>query len=140
MTSDPPRQALFAGLVCDQAGNPVETVRVGDIPCYVVEDDGFRRHVDAEPVDRQVIDRLRELFLAQREVATDAMLQMLGKDDLFTKAMIDASIKNMDQVIERGLPDEAKAWLGMLGFRVVIDTHGEVLELRMPEQEIADDE
>jgi predicted RNA polymerase sigma factor len=105
----------------------------------VVEDDGFRRHIEAEAVDRQVIESLREQFMAQREMATQAMLQMLGKDDLFTKAMIDASIKNMDQVIERGLPEEAKAWLGMLGFRVVIDTHGEVVELHMPEQEIADE-
>jgi hypothetical protein len=139
MANDPPRSALFAGLVCDQAGNPVETVLVGDTPCYVVEDDGFRRHIEAEAVDRQVIESLREQFMAQREMATQAMLQMLGKDDLFTKAMIDASIKNMDQVIERGLPEEAKAWLGMLGFRVVIDTHGEVVELHMPEQEIADE-
>jgi hypothetical protein len=139
MTSVPPRSALFAGLVCDEAGNPVETVLVGDTPCYVVEDDGFRRHIEAEAVDRQVIESLREQFMAQREMATQAMLQMLGKDDLFTKAMIDASIKNMDQVIERGLPEEAKAWLGMLGFRVVIDTHGEVVELHMPEQEITDE-
>jgi hypothetical protein len=62
------------------------------------------------------------------------MLQMLGKDDLFTKAMIDASIQNMDQVLEQGLPDDARAWLGMLGFRVIINTHGEVVGLDMPEQ------
>jgi hypothetical protein len=62
------------------------------------------------------------------------MLQMLGKDDLFTKAMVDASIENMDQVIETGLPEDARTWLGMLGFRVVINRHGEVQELDMPEQ------
>ena len=107
---------------------------VGDVPNYVVEDAGFRRHVESEAVDRQVIEMLREQFMAHREIATDAMLQMLGKDDLFTKAMIDASIKNMDQVIEQGLPDGARAWLGMLGFRVVINTHGEVVRLDMPEQ------
>jgi hypothetical protein len=59
---------------------------------------------------------------------------MLGKDDLFTKALIDASIQNMDKVIEQGLPDSARAWLGMLGFRVIIDTHGQVVQLDMPEQ------
>jgi hypothetical protein len=128
------RTALFAGLVQDEMDNPVEVVMVGDVPNYVVEDAGFRRHVESETVDRQVIEMLREQFMAHREIATDAMLQMLGKDDLFTKAMIDASIKNMDQVIEQGLPDGARAWLGMLGFRVVINTHGEVLRLDMPEQ------
>ncbi len=71
---------------------------VGDVPNYVVDDAGFRRHVESEAVDRQVIEMLREQFMAHREIATEAMLQMLGKDDLFTKAMIDASIKNMDQV------------------------------------------
>lgn len=128
------RAALFAGLVQDEDGKPVDTVMVGDVPYYVVEVDGFRRHVEAEAVDRQVIELLREQFMEHREIATEAMLQMLGKDDLFTKAMIDASIKNMDQVIHHGLPDGARAWLGMLGFRVILDSHGEVVELEMPEQ------
>jgi hypothetical protein len=133
MTDTPPRTALFAGLIQDEDGNPVEVVMVGDLPNYVVEELGFRRHIETEIVDRQVIEMLREQFMSHREIATEAMLQMLGKDDLFTKAMIDASIKNMDQVIEHGLPDGARAWLGMLGFRVVIDRHGQVVRLDMPE-------
>jgi hypothetical protein len=128
------RSALFAGLVYDVEGNPVDTVMVGDVPFYVVDDDGFRRHIEAEAVDRQVIDMLRAQFMAHREIATEAMLQMLGKDDLFTKAMVDASIENMDQIIEHGLPEDARTWLGMLGFRVVINRHGEVQDLDMPEQ------
>jgi hypothetical protein len=134
MADSPPRSALFSGLIQDENGNSVEAVMVGDVPNYVVEDDGFRRHVESEAVDRQVIEMLREQFMAHRELATEAMLQMLGKDDLFTKAMIDASIKNMDKVLEQGLPSGARAWLGMLGFRVVIDTHGRVVRLDMPEQ------
>jgi hypothetical protein len=134
MPQSTPRSALFDGLVQDEAGNPVEVATVGDVPNYVVDDAGFRRHVESEVVDRQVIDMLREQFMAHREIATEAMLQMLGKEDLFTKAMIDASIKNMDRVIEQGLPEGARAWLGMLGFRVIINTHGEVVRLDMPEQ------
>jgi hypothetical protein len=134
------RTALFAGLVQDEDGRPVDTVMVGDVPNYVVEVDGFRRHVEAEAVDRQVIELLREQFMEHREIATAAMLQMLGKDDLFTKAMIDASIKNMDQVIHQGLPEEARAWLGMLGFRVILNAHGEVVQLEMPEQVDGDGE
>lgn len=135
MTSAP-GTALFQGLVQDEDGNPVDVVMVGSTPNYVIDDEGFLRHVEAEAVDRRVIELLREQFLAHQEIATEAMLQMLGKDDLFTKALIDASIKNMDQVIEHGLPDDARAWLGMLGFRVVIDRHGEVINLDMPEQEL----
>ncbi len=140
MGDSPPRTALFAGLIQDEDGHPVDTVLVGDVPNYVVDDAGFRRHVESEGVDRQVIELLREQFLAHKEIATDAMLKMLGKDDLFTKAMIDASIKNMDQVIEHGLPDGARTWLGMLGFRVIINRQGEVLELDMPEQAYGFDE
>jgi hypothetical protein len=131
------RSALFAGLVQDEDGRPVDTVMVGDVPNYVVEVDGFRRHVEAEAVDRQVIELLRRQFMEHRELATEAMLQMLGKDDLFTKALIDASIKNMDQVIHQGLPEGARAWLGMLGFRVILNSHGEVVQLQMPEQDEA---
>ena len=134
MTDAKPTNALFGGLIRDEDGNPVQVVMVGDLPNYVVEDAGFRRHIESAVVDRQVIELLREQFMAHREIATEAMLKMLGKEDLFTKAMIDASIKNMDQVISHGLPEEARAWLGMLGFRVIIDTHGGVVELDMPEQ------
>jgi hypothetical protein len=133
MADSPSRKALFAGLVQDEEGNPVDVVMVGDVPNYVVEDAGFRRHVESKVVDLQVIEMLREQFMAHREIATQAMLQLMGKDDLFTKAMIDASIKNMDQVLEHDLPDGARAWLGMLGFRVIVNTHGEVVQLDMPE-------
>ncbi len=133
MADSPSRSALFAGLVQDEDGNPVEVVMVGDVPNYVIEDAGFRRHVESKIVDLQVIEMLREQFMAHREIATEAMLQLMGKDDLFTKAMIDASIKNMNQVLEHDLPDGARAWLGMLGFRVIINTHGEVVQLDMPE-------
>ncbi len=133
MADSPSRSALFAGLVQDEDGNAVEVVMVGDVPNYVIEDAGFRRHVESKIVDLQVIEMLREQFMAHREIATEAMLQLMGKDDLFTKAMIDASIKNMNQVLEHDLPDGARAWLGMLGFRVIINTHGEVVQLDMPE-------
>jgi hypothetical protein len=139
MSDAPAHPALFAGLIRDEAGEPAETVVVGDSPFYVVLDDGFRRHIEAETVDRQVLAMLRDQFLEHKEIATETMLQMLHKDDLFTKAMIDASVKNMDQVIERGLPDEARAWLGMLGFRVIVNTHGELVRLDMPEQEISEE-
>jgi hypothetical protein len=136
----PGRTALFAGLVEDDSGKPVDVSMVGGMPCYVVDDDGFRVHVSSEPIDRHVIETLREMFLQHREIATEAMLQMLGKDDLFTKAMIDASIEHMDEVLDRGLPDDARTWLGMLGFRVIINAHGEVVRLDMPEQDDSYDE
>jgi hypothetical protein len=136
---NPPRHALFAGLVFNEQDEPAEVVYIGAVPHYVILDDGFRRHVEAEMVDRQVIQWLRQQILSNRELVTQEMLAMLGKDDLFTKAMIDASIQNMDRytdlLLEQGLPEDTRAWLGMLGFKVVVNVHGEVVRLDAPAQQ-----
>lgn len=136
---NPPRHALFAGLVLNEEDEPAEVVYIGAVPHYVILDDGFRRHVEAETVDRQVIQWLRQQILSNRELVTQGMLSMLGKDDLFTKAMIDASVQNIDKhvdvLFEQGLPEDTRTWLGMLGFKVVVNVHGEVVRLDAPGQE-----
>jgi len=38
----------------------------------------------------------------------------------------------MDEVPRQALPQEARAWLGMLGFRVIINLHGEIVKLELP--------
>lgn len=141
---NPPRYALFAGLVFNEQDEPAEVVHVGAVPYYVILDDGFRRHVEAESVDRQVMELLRQQILSNRELVTQGMLAMLGKDDLFTKAMIDASIQNIDRhidaLLEQELPEDTRNWLGMLGFKVVVNVHGEVVRLDAPSQEDWGDE
>ncbi|TEU11920.1 MAG: hypothetical protein E3J21_22490 [Anaerolineales bacterium] len=136
---NPPRHALFVGLVFNEQDEPAEVVYIGAVPHYVILDDGFRRHVEAETVDRQVLELLRQQILANRELVTQGMLSMLGKDDLFTKAMIDASVQNIDRhvdvLFEQGLPEDTRTWLGMLGFKVVVNVHGEVVRLDAPGQE-----
>ena len=129
------RQALFTGLVYNEEGQPVETTYIGTEPNYVILDGDFKRHVTAEEVDRQVIGWLQEQAAANKETVSAGMMAMLGKDDLFTKAMIDSSLTHMDQVIEQGLPDDARIMLGMVGFKVIVNTHGEVVSLDMPGQE-----
>ncbi len=61
-------------------------------------------------------------------------LNMMGKDGLFTKAALDAQLRNidMDQIIAQGIPDQARNMMGMLGFRVVINFHGEVIRFDQP--------
>jgi len=130
------QRALFEGLVSDESGQSVDVAYVGDTAQYVVFDGGFRFHIDAEGVDRQVLAQLREQILANREAVTEGTLKMLGQEDLFTKAMVDASLNNMEanfnQLIAQGLPENARAYLGMLGFRVVVNYHGEVVKLDQP--------
>jgi hypothetical protein len=62
------------------------------------------------------------------------MMRMMGKEDLFTKAMIDSSLKNWDQALGQQIPEDMRAWLGMLGFRMVVDVHGEMVEFDLPGQ------
>ena len=126
--------AFFEGLVQDEEGRAVEVVAISEEAFYVVLDAGFRRHIAARQVDQQVLRILRGEIEAHRDLAVNSALQMLGRDDLFTKAAVDASIKNMDQVVDQSLPDEAKSWLGMLVFRIIINLHGDIVRVEMPGQ------
>ena len=132
-------KALFTNLIYDESGQPVATTYIGSEPHYVILDGGFKRHVAAESIDRQVLDWLQGQVDANKDLVTEGIMGMLGKDDLFTKAMIDSSIKNMDQVMQQGLPDDARIMLGMMGFKIVVNIHGEVVKLDMPAQEMPDD-
>lgn len=128
------RQAMFAGLVYDEDEHVVETAVVGPEAFYVIDDDGFKRHIDSEQVDRQVLGFFLEQLEDNKELAVEQMLNMMGKDDLFTKAAIDASLRNvnMDEIIAQGVPEQARNMLGMLGFRITINLHGEVIKLDQP--------
>jgi len=124
--------AVFAGLVFDELGRTLDVTTVGGEAQYVIDDDGFLRHIDAASVDRQVLAVIQEQINTNKDVVEEGMMRMIDNYDLFTKAAIDASIKNIDQVLERGIPDDARLWLGMMGFRVVVNVHGEVVRFDMP--------
>lgn len=138
------RQALFEGLVVTPEGQPVATARVGDTAQYVVPDGDFSFHIDAEGVDRQVLRMLAEQISGNKAAVAEGTMKMLGQDDLFTKAMIDASLSHMDEnfskLIEQGMPVSAREYLGMLGFRVTLNYHGEVLGVQQPGAAAPEDE
>ena len=73
---------------------------------------------------------------AHRDIAVPGILEMMGQDDIFTKAAVESSLDKMEEAVGNPLPDEAKGLLGMLGFQIVIDFHGDVVEIKMPEQGI----
>jgi hypothetical protein len=130
------RGALFAGLVVDELDRPVEEASIGGEPFYVVDDAGFRRHIESAFVDRQVLEQMRTMIQGNEEMISEGTMKMLGQEDIFTKAMIERSLRNVDaqfdQLLAQGLPVEARTWMGMLGFRVVIDVRGNVLRLEQP--------
>ena len=131
-----PTHALFEGLVSDETGRPVEVVYIGDDPCYVVDDQGFRRHIPSIQVDRQVLDEMRTLIEGHEELISQEAAKMLGQDDIFSIAMMANQLKQMDAqfdaMLQTGIPEEGRAYLGMTGFQVVINIHGEVIEVRQP--------
>lgn len=127
-----PNEAMFTGLVFDETGNPATLKYVGDKPCYVIDDDGFLRHIDAQGVDRQVIQFMQGQVEDNKDMAVSTMLDMMGKDDIFTKAAVESSINNMEEAVGNPIPDQAKQWLGMLGFKIVIDHEGNVVDMEMP--------
>jgi hypothetical protein len=135
MTDSIRRNALFVGLVYNEAGQPADIAYVGGEPHYVILDEDFRRHVASEHVDRQVLKWLQEMISANQDMVTQGAMNLLGQDDLFTKAAIDSSIKNIEDLIEHGLPDDARTWLGMFGFRITVDVHGDVIEIYTPTQD-----
>jgi beta-glucosidase/6-phospho-beta-glucosidase/beta-galactosidase len=129
-------QAVFAGLIIDEYDQAVEVVYIGDEPCYVVNDAGFRRHIPSEQVDRQVFESMVEMIAGHEEIISEQAAKMLGQDDIFSMALIASQLKNIDQqfdnLLQRGIPEEARAYMGMMGFRIRINVHGEVLDIEQP--------
>ena len=137
------RHAIFEGLVVDEADQPVKVAMVGDEPCYVVDDGGFQRHISAQLVDRQVLEQMKSQIEGNEELIGQQTAKMMGQEDLFTYAMIMNQLKQMDQhmeaLAETGIPENSRAYLGMLGFRVVINVHGDVVRFDQPSQVSGDE-
>jgi hypothetical protein len=129
-------QPLFKGLIYDENDQPVDVTEVGGEPCYVVNDAGFRRHIPSVNVDRQVLMIMGNMIEGHEDELADQTAKMLGQDDIFSKALIENQLKNLDQqfdaVLRTGIPEEGRAYMGMMGFRVKINVHGEVLEVNQP--------
>ena len=130
------KKQLFAGLVFDESGRPAESAYVGEDPCYVINDAGFRRHIPSEQVDRQVLANMQELIKGSEEFVSEQAAKMIGQEDPFSVAAIANQLKNMDkqfdQMLQVGLPEETRAYLGMMGFKVIINYHGEVIRVEQP--------
>lgn len=130
------KQPLFAGLVIDEAGRVAETAFIGSEPCYVVDDAGFRRHIPSEQIDRAVLGQMAEMMKGSEDLLSEQAAKMMGQDDPFSKAMIENQLKHVDQqfdaLLQQGIPENMRMYLGMVGFKVVINYHGEVLRVEQP--------
>ena len=131
-----PQQPLFAGLVIDEAGRLATTAFIGTEPCYVVDDAGFHRHIPSEQIDRVVLGQMAEMMKGSEDLLSEQAAKMMGQDDPFSRAMIENQLKHVDKqfdaLIQQGIPEDMRAYLGMMGFKIVINYHGEVLRIEQP--------
>ncbi len=127
-------QAIFSGLVFDEQDRLVTVNYVGGEAFYVVDDEGFLRHVEAEKIDRKVLAIFIEQLQQNKDMAVTQALEFMGKDDLFTKAALDSSIENVDvdQLLKQGIPSQARDMMGMMGFRIIINYHGDIVDFDQP--------
>jgi len=130
------RQPLFAGLVVDESDHLAGTAYVGDEPCYVVNDAGFLRHIPSEQVDRKILELMRQQISGNEDLLSEQAAKLLGTDDIFSRAMLENQLKNIgkqfDALLEMGIPEESRAYMGMSGFKVVINVHGDVVKFEQP--------
>ncbi len=129
-----PRQALFPGLVFDEYDRPLEPGWIGSEPAYIIDDAGFRRYIPSAQIDNVVLDEMKKLIQGNEDFISREAAKMIGAEDPFSKAIIKNQLKNIDKqfetLFEVGIPEEMRAWLGMIGFKVVVNYRGDVIEVR----------
>ncbi|MCX6065801.1 MAG: hypothetical protein NT121_08615 [Chloroflexi bacterium] len=128
------QKALFVGLVFDEFDQPLEAGLIGPEPAYVINDAGFRRHIPAEQIDNVILGEMKKLIQGNEGFLSEQTAKMIGADDLFSKAMIENQLKHIDKQFEMlyevGIPEDMRAYLGMTGFKVIVDYHGNVMDIR----------
>lgn len=126
------REPLFTDLIFNEEGKPVKSTYIGQEPFYAVPDNDFLRHVEAEYVDRQIVESLQEQISAMRDTIVEGVMHMMEKEALFARASIEHAIDNMDQILEPGAVDvdELRTALWMSGFRAIVNVHGELVEVK----------
>ena len=138
------KKALFEGLVFDTSEQPLAVTWVGDDPSYVLDDGGFLRHIPAAEVDQQVWEAITSGISGNEDFLSEQTAKMLGQEDIFSIAVIRQQLENsreqFDQLRNTGLPQDMRSYLGMTGFKIVVDIHGDVIEIKQPEVTPPEDE
>jgi hypothetical protein len=137
-------KAIFEGMVFDTLGRQLQVAYVGDKPTYVIDDSDFERHVPAGELDRQVWNRMSEGIEGNEDFLSEQTAKLLGQDDIFSIAVIRNQFENRDkqfsELQEKGLPYDLRMYMTMVGFQVVVNHRGEVMEVKQPAVTNGDEE
>jgi len=129
-------RAVFEGLVFDEDGGRVNVTYIGADAFYVVDDQGFLRHIASQEVDKQVWEHMQHQIEGNEGLLSEQAAKMMGQEDIFTVAMIQNQLKDKEKqyqtLVESGIPEESRSYLGMMGFKVTINLHGEVIKIDQP--------
>ena len=138
------KRAIFEGLVYDTEGRQLPVVYVGAEPTYVIDDYGFERHVPAEEVDLQVWQKMSAGIEGNEEMLSEQAAKLMGQEDIFSVAVIRSQLENRDkqfgELQQNGFPHDARMYMSMIGFRIVVNHRGEVQEVTQPTITSEDDE
>jgi hypothetical protein len=90
------------------------------------------------------LDEMKEKIIENKDVISEQTAKMIGQDDIFTHAIIHNQLENIDgqlnQLKEQGMPESGRSYLGMLGFKIVVNYHGDVIRVDQPSAQIDDEE
>ncbi len=79
---------------------------------------------------------MQEQIEGYEDMISEKAAEMMGQEDIFTKAAIENQLKNLDkqfdQLAEQGIPEETRMYLGMMGFRIIVSIHGDVIDIIQP--------
>jgi hypothetical protein len=127
---------LFDGLVFSEVGQPLSTAQVGDESFYVLDDAGFHRHIRARGVDESILRWLWEQIRGHEKELAEQAARMTGQEDLFSRAVLQQTLAHpeahLEEIFRQGLPESTRMWMGMMGFRAVVDIHGELVRVEQP--------
>jgi hypothetical protein len=130
------KEPLFLGLVFSEDGKALEAARVGEEAFYILDDAGFRRHIRARAVDEAILRWLWEQIRGHEEELAEQAAHLTGQEDIFSKAVLKNSLSHpeayVEEIFRSGLPESTRMWMGMMGFRAVVNVHGELVRVEQP--------
>ncbi|MBN1438787.1 MAG: hypothetical protein JW929_05180 [Anaerolineales bacterium] len=129
-------EPLFLGLVFSEDEIPLTAAQVGGEPFYVLNDAGFLRHIRARDVDEAVLRWLWEQIRGHEKELAEQAARMTGQEDIFSRAALQSALAHpethVEEIFRHGLPESTRMWMGMMGFRAVVNVRGELLRVDQP--------